>query len=122
MPRWMHVLSISLLICACSPEAPPPQAEKASPAAAQPAAPSADQQFADVSKRWLDGSFKISPVSATQIGDHRYDSEIDDLSAAGRQASVDFSRAILAELDKLDRTKLSRENQVDYGLLHNQVK
>ena len=122
MPRWMHVLSISLLISACSPEAPTPQAEKASPAAAQPAAPSADQQFADVSKRWLDGSFKISPVSATQIGDHRYDSEIDDLSAAGRQASVDFSRAILAEIDKLDRTKLSRENQVDYGLLHNQVK
>ena len=122
MPRWMHVLSISLFIAACSPEAPPPAAEKAAPVAAQPAAPSADQEFADISKRWLDGSFKNSPVSATQAGDHRYDSELDDLSAAGRQAAVEFSRAILADLDKLDRTKLSRENQVDYGMLHNQVK
>jgi uncharacterized protein (DUF885 family) len=122
MPRWIHVLSIILLIAACSPEAPPPQAEKVAPAAAQPAAPSDDQQFVDISKRWLDGSFKISPVSATQAGDHHYDSELDDLSAAGRQASVEFSRAILADLDKLDRTKLSRENQVDYGMLHNQVK
>ncbi len=122
MPRWMHVLSISLLVAACSPEAPAPQAEKAAPTAAQPPAPSADQQFADISKRWLDGSFKNSPVSATQTGDHRFDGEIDDLSAAGRQASIDFSRAILADLDKLDRSTLSRENQVDYGMLHNQVK
>jgi uncharacterized protein (DUF885 family) len=118
----MHVLSISFLLAACSPEAPPPQAEKAAPATAQPAAPSADEQFTDISKRWLDGSFKNSPVSATQTGDHRFDSELDDLSAAGRQAALDFSRAILGDLDKLDRSKLSRENQVDYGLLHNQVK
>ncbi len=125
MPRTLHVLSLSLalLLAACNSEAPPPQAEKAAPAAAaQPAAPSADEQFADLSKRWLDGSFKLSPVSATQIGDHRFDGDLDDLSADGRQRGLDFSKGMLAELDKIDRAKLSRENQVDYGMLKNQLR
>ena len=125
MPRTLHVLSLSLvlLLAACNSEAPPPQAEKAAPAAAaQPAVPSADEQFADLSKRWLDGSFKLSPVSATQIGDHRFDGDLDDLSADGRQRGLDFSKGMLAELDKIDRAKLSRENQVDYGMLKNQLR
>ncbi|HKE47358.1 MAG TPA: DUF885 domain-containing protein [Rhodanobacteraceae bacterium] len=115
-------LSIALLLVACNSEAPP--AEKAAPPAAstQPPAPSADSTFTDVSKRWLDGSFKLSPVSATQAGDHRFDGELDDLSADGRQRGLDFSKSILAELEKIDRTKLSRENQVDYAILINQVR
>ena len=125
MPRPLHVLSLSLvlLLAACNSEAPPPQAEKAAPAAAaQPAVPSADEKFADLSKRWLDGSFKLSPVSATQIGDHRFDGDLDDLSADGRQRGLDFSKGMLADLDKIDRSKLSRENQVDYGMLKNQLR
>ncbi|HEX5122500.1 MAG TPA: DUF885 domain-containing protein, partial [Rhodanobacteraceae bacterium] len=116
-------LSISVLLAGCNSEAPPP-AEKptAAPAAAQPPAPNFDEQFADLSKRWLDGSFKLSPVNATQAGDHRFDSELDDLSAEGRQRGLDFSKGMLAELEKIDRTKLSRENQIDYAILSNQVK
>jgi uncharacterized protein (DUF885 family) len=82
----------------------------------------ADRQFADLSRRWLDGFMQASPVGATQTGDHRFDAELDDLSAEGRQRNADFSRGILAELDKLDRSGLSRENQVDFGILHNQLR
>ena len=81
----------------------------------------ADAKFADLSKRALDGWFQLSPVGATQIGEHRYDSEIDDLSAAGRQKGLDFGKKILAELDALDAGKLSRENQVDAAILRNQL-
>lgn len=81
----------------------------------------ADAKFADLSKRALDGWFQLSPVSATQIGEHKYDSEIDDLSAAGRQKALDFSKKTLAELDTLDVSKLSRENQVDAAILRNQL-
>jgi len=121
MPRSLLVLSIALLMSACSPS-PPPPAETAKAPAAEPAAPSADTQFADLSKRWLDGFMKANPTSATQIGDHRFDAEIDDLSAEGRKASLDFSRGMLADLEKIDHTKLSRENQVDYGMLRNQLR
>jgi len=121
MPRSLLVLSIALLMSACSPS-PPPPAETAKAPAAEPATPSADTQFADLSKRWLDGFMKANPTSATQIGDHRFDAEIDDLSAEGRKASLDFSRGMLADLEKIDHTKLSRENQVDYGMLRNQLR
>ena len=81
----------------------------------------ADAKFADLSKRALDGWFQLSPVSATQTGEHKYDSEIDDLSAAGRQKALDFGKKTLAELDTLDVSKLSRENQVDAAILRNQL-
>jgi len=124
MPRTLLVLSLALsvLLAGCNSEAPAPAAKPAAPAAAQPPAPNFDEQFADVSKRWLDGSFKLSPVSATQAGDHRFDSELDDLSAEGRQRGLAFSKGMLAELEKIDRAKLSRENQIDYAILVNQVK
>jgi uncharacterized protein (DUF885 family) len=61
-------------------------------------------------------------VTATQIGDHRFDAELDDLSAEGRQRGLEFSRGMLADLEKIDHAKLSRENQVDYGMLRNQLR
>jgi uncharacterized protein (DUF885 family) len=60
-------------------------------------------------------------VSATQIGDHRFDGDIDDLTEAGRKAQIDFSKQLLAELDKIDAKTLSRDNQVDALLLRNQL-
>jgi uncharacterized protein (DUF885 family) len=82
----------------------------------------ADQRFADLSRRWLDGYLKLNPISATQTGDHRFDTEVDDLSAAGRRKSLDFSQRTLAALDAIDARKLSRANQVDAALLRNQLR
>ena len=103
-------------------------APAATPATSAPAmqgtatASAADAQFADLSKRWLDGAMRLSPVGATQTGDHRFDSDIDDLSAAGRAKSLAFSKRMLDELHAIDRSKLSRENQVDAALLDNQLR
>ncbi len=80
-----------------------------------------DARFADLSKRWLDGWLKLNPVNATQQGDHRFDAEIDDLSAAGRTQYINFSKKMLAELDTIDAGKLSRENQIDAAILRNQI-
>ncbi|MEP6908652.1 MAG: DUF885 domain-containing protein, partial [Pseudoxanthomonas sp.] len=99
----------------------------AAPVAAEPAAASAadtaqaDAQFAALSQRALEGWFQMSPVSATQIGEHKYDGELDDMSAGGRQKNLDFGKKILVELDALDASKLSRENQVDAAILRNQL-
>jgi uncharacterized protein (DUF885 family) len=65
---------------------------------------------------------QLNPVSATQLGDHRFDSEVDDLSAAGRQRALDFNNKLLAELEAMDTGKLSRENQVDAAILRNQLR
>jgi uncharacterized protein (DUF885 family) len=106
-------------LAACSAPPAPPAAQSATTASPQA---TADAAFADLSKRWLDGAMRLSPVSATQIGDHRFDSDLDDLSAEGRAKGLAFSRDMLAELRNIDRSKLSRENQVDAALLDNQLR
>ena len=123
MPRH-SLLALALLasLAACQKAEAPP-----APAAATPATPAAadtaqaDAQFTALSQRALDGWFQLSPVNATQIGEHKYDAELDDLSTAGRQKGLDFGKKILAELDALDASKLSRENQVDAAILRNQL-
>ena len=100
-----------------------PAASAATPTAAKATADAAvDARFGDLSKRWLDGFLKLNPIGATQQGDHRFDAEIDDLSAAGRTAYVAFANTMLAELDAIDAGKLSRENQIDAAILRNQLR
>lgn len=110
------------LLAACGPAATPPADPAATSAPAGSAAASqADTAFAALAARFLDEGLALSPVSATSIGDHRFDSEIDDLSAAGRAKGVEWVRGMLAELDAVDATQLSRENQVDARILRNQL-
>lgn len=80
-----------------------------------------DAAFAKVSKDWLEGSLKLSPVFATSVGDHRYDAELDDVSAAGRAARIKFNKDILKALQALQPAGLSRANQVDFLILENQL-
>ncbi|MGY3266367.1 DUF885 domain-containing protein [Lysobacter sp. HA35] len=84
-------------------------------------AQNADARFKAVTSEWLDGWMRLNPIAATQLGDHRFDDRIDDLSANGRQQLVDFSQQLLTKLDAIDRTQLSRDNQVDALILRNQL-
>lgn len=121
-----HLLPLALLtvaLAACQPQsqnaAPADSGKPESATAAQPS--QADRAFADLSKRWLEGWLQLNPINATQVGDHRFDSEVDDLSAAGRQKALDFNKKLIAELDAIDARQLSRENQVDALILRNQL-
>lgn len=115
-----HLLSLALLaaLAGCQPA---DTTSNAPAAAGQAGEATADAAFAELSKRALDTWMQHSPVSATQIGDHRYDGQIDDLSAEGQQATLAAYKALLADLDKLDIARLGRENQVDAAILRNQL-
>ncbi len=116
-----HLLALALVAAlgGCQPADNPASATHASTGQAADAA--ADAAFADLSRRALDSWMQHSPVNATQIGDHRFDSRIDDLSAAGQQKTLAAYKALLAELDGLDVSRLGRENQVDAAILRNQL-
>ncbi|WP_449302526.1 DUF885 domain-containing protein [Pseudoxanthomonas mexicana] len=121
MRKTLLAAALLASMTACQKSETPTAAPAADTAATAADTAKADAAFADISKRALEGWLQLSPVSATQIGEHKYDGELDDLSAAGRQKGLAFSKKILAELDATDTAALSRENQVDAAILRNQL-
>jgi len=82
----------------------------------------ADARFASISKRYIDSIARFSPVSGTQLGDHRFDDRLPDITAAGRARQVAFEKGLLAEIAAIDLKALSRDNQVDALMLRNQLR
>ena len=96
-----------------------PVAAKGPPSSA--AAFSEDARFAAFGESIVDEYLKLDPVGATQLGDHRYDALLPDVSAGGRAAKRTFAERSLAQLARFDHHKLSREHQVDAILLRDQL-
>lgn len=93
-----------------------------SAAPARPAATAAAAQFDALGKAFIDDLVRLNPVQGTQLGDHRYDARLPDMSAAGRAARVTAAKATLAKLDRIPKAALSREQQVDAALLADTLK
>jgi uncharacterized protein (DUF885 family) len=91
----------------------------------EPAAPrqpsAADMAFDTISKRYLDEMLALTPVTASSLGEHRFDGLLDDVSAAGNAQLTSLARELLGRLRAVDRPTLSRANQVDAQLLSNQL-
>jgi uncharacterized protein (DUF885 family) len=66
---------------------------------------------------YLEAAFRLEPMMATRLGEHRFDDELDDLSQPARNAILNHDRAALAELgQKVNFANLSRDGQIDYGI------
>ena len=94
----------ALALGACSPVTPAPAGE-------------ADAAFEAIAKTWLDDLTRSKPAYATQLGDHRFDGELPDVSEAGRRARASQVAASSRQLAALDHSSLSRDNQVDAAML-----
>jgi uncharacterized protein (DUF885 family) len=110
------VAAAALLLCACVPT--PPQAPPSPPV---PAPPTPDEQFDALAARYLRESPEQTPVSATALGDHRFDGRLDDVSATAWQSRLLFAEMYLAALEGINRQELSRDRQVDALLLRNDL-
>jgi uncharacterized protein (DUF885 family) len=82
----------------------------------------ADRTFARLAQRYLAESLRLSPISATTTGEHRYDDRIDDVSARGRAQGLRFAQNTLRALEAIDHAQLSRANQVDALILANALR
>ncbi len=81
------------------------------------AAPGADEEFEILAEQFVSDLPTFSPVSATWIGDHSADSELDQVDANARAALVTAYEKYIEALAGIDRDALSRANQVDFELL-----
>jgi uncharacterized protein (DUF885 family) len=80
-------------------------------------AQSADQALDTFFRSQLKETFRLRPLEATQLGDHQYDSQLEDLSAESRAGWLRHCRQTLADLPRqVDYPKLSRDGQVDFEI------
>jgi len=86
-------------------------------AAASPAPSNGDAAYAALAQNYYTESFALSPIYATELGVHDYDSQIGDFSAQGITKGLDLDRTYLAKLDAIDPATLSASVALDRTLL-----
>ena len=82
----------------------------------------ANMEFDEVSREYIRNMAQWSPIGATLLGDHRFDHDLDYLDDEMRRREREFYQRYLAKLSAIDPRHLSRDNQVDYRLLSQQLK
>lgn len=81
-----------------------------------------EEQLQSFFRRYLDERFALHPMEATQLGDHRFDDKLDDLSSAALERSLQHSKKTRTQLRKeIDRSKLSRDAQIDFDIFDHEL-
>jgi uncharacterized protein (DUF885 family) len=110
----LAVLSVAIVgFAACTVIQPPP--DFSNPPSAS------DGTFEEIARRYLAEMLVLTPVQATALGEHRYDSQLEDVSADGQARRVGLARQLLAQIATLDLAQMSRPHQVDARLLKSQL-
>jgi uncharacterized protein (DUF885 family) len=73
--------------------------------------------FKDLSAAFFDEYFQLDPVSATGIGDHRFDDRWPDLSSAGRAVRIAFAERWIASLERHAPGDLTADERADREVL-----
>jgi uncharacterized protein (DUF885 family) len=79
--------------------------------------PQATARFRQLAERVLDALLAASPETATELGDHRFDDQLDDLTQTGVSNRLSLLADALVALDDVDDTALGLDDQVDLELL-----
>jgi uncharacterized protein (DUF885 family) len=89
----------------------------ANPASAQ----SENAAFENLAERYIGDLSNLSPVNATLIGDHSADHLLDNVNASAREKNRALYEEYRVALAAIDLDQLSRANQVDAEVLHNDI-
>jgi uncharacterized protein (DUF885 family) len=71
---------------------------------------------------YYEESLALDPVTATTLGDHRYDDRMaNDISEAYRARVAEMSHRFLARLEVIPAARLTGEDRLSYELLHREL-
>jgi uncharacterized protein (DUF885 family) len=83
---------------------------------------SADQAFADLADRYLDGLFRFEPARATALGLHQYDAELPAYSRQDIEREIFRSKSALRRLRRIPKGSLTAANRFDARLLESSIR
>ncbi len=91
--------------------------------AAPVAAQQADAKLEAVFKSYLDDFFRLRPMEATRLGDHRFDSQLEELTPEARAKWLEHTKNTRAALPKeVSYQGLSRPAQIDFEIFEHTLK
>jgi uncharacterized protein (DUF885 family) len=83
----------------------------------------ADANLESFFKAYLDLNFRMRPLEATRLGDHRFDSRLENLTPEARAKWLKFTQENLAQLSQVyGNAKLSRAGQIDFETFQHNLK
>ncbi len=82
---------------------------------------SEDEQFETTAKFYIEQYLQRNPEEATSLGDHRFDAHLTDYSPDAFAKARAAAHAVLEQLGKIERTKLTGANKVDAQILKDAV-
>jgi uncharacterized protein (DUF885 family) len=86
---------------------------------AQSIAQSPAKKLESFVQQYLDEHFQMQPLAATDLGDHRFDALLDDVSRQSRDKWLAHTRSTLEALPKrVDYKSLSRDGQIDFDIFN----
>ncbi|MDX1746376.1 MAG: DUF885 family protein [Halobacteriales archaeon] len=80
-----------------------------------------NERLADLSQRFWDRAMAQVPLWATILGDHRFDSEVEDLSEEHEQRSIADFQAFIDEAEGIDPDTLDRQDRITRHVLISEV-
>ena len=119
MDKRFIVALAGLSLAGCSTVPPPPTETASATVVAAPTDAEINATFEKIGASYIDIYTALNPVAATSLGDHAHDAELPRIDADGRKTEAIMYRELLEALAKIDRTRLTRDNQVDYAMLRN---
>lgn len=85
-------------------------------------AQTADEKLAQFFKSHMDECFKLRPLEATMLGEHRYDHLLDDISKSAREGWLAHTRKQLVRLiNEIPVTELSADGKIDYEIFRDDL-
>lgn len=82
----------------------------------------ADATLAAFFRSYLDDRFRMEPTTASQLGDHRFDDQLENPTPETRASWLAHTRRTLRDLPKaVDRSRLTSDGKVDFEILQHDL-
>lgn len=78
---------------------------------------SADAKFESLANAYIEKVLEMNPEFATLLGEHRFDTRLNDRSKAGIDQQTEVNKEYLAKLADIDPKRLSPTNAIDYDIM-----
>jgi uncharacterized protein (DUF885 family) len=80
-----------------------------------------DEEFQKIAYDYIEEELTANPEQATELGDHRFDSQLTDYSAQARSKELATQKEFRDKLNAIDGSQLTGANNIDFRILKENI-